>query len=63
MRTPSRADTDLRLTALLDPSVPFFLRLEGNPGFEPEQVLVVGTAPEAEIRDFASSLSATSTPE
>ena len=39
VRTPSRADTDLRLTALLDPSVPFFLRLEGNPDFAPEQVL------------------------
>ncbi len=39
VRTPSRADTDLRLTALLDPSVPFFLRLEGNPEFGPEQVL------------------------
>lgn len=34
-----------------------------TPGGEPEQVLVVGTAPEAEIRDFAGSLSATSTPE
>lgn len=33
-----------------------------TPGGEPEQVLVVGTAPDAEVRAFAESLSADSTP-
>ncbi|HEX5044828.1 MAG TPA: TonB-dependent receptor [Candidatus Polarisedimenticolaceae bacterium] len=39
VRTPSRVDTDLSLTALLNPNIPFFLRLQGDPGFEPERIL------------------------
>ena len=34
-----------------------------TPDGEPEQVLVVGTAPDEQVREFAGSLSATSTPE
>lgn len=33
-----------------------------TPDGEPEQVLVVGTAPDEQVRDFAASLSGTSTP-
>jgi iron complex outermembrane receptor protein len=39
VRTPSRVDTDLSFTALVNPAVPLFLRLQGNPRFEPERVL------------------------
>jgi iron complex outermembrane receptor protein len=39
VRTPSRVDTDLQLTALLNPAVPLFLRLSGQRSFQPEEVV------------------------
>ena len=35
VRTPSRVDTDLQLTALLNPAVPLFLRLSGQRSSQP----------------------------
>jgi len=39
VRTPSRVEEDLLLTATLSPIVPTFARLSGNNSFEPEKVL------------------------
>jgi len=39
VRTPSRVEEDLLLTATLSPIVPTFARLSGNNTFEPEKVL------------------------
>jgi iron complex outermembrane receptor protein len=39
VRTPSRIEHDLRLTALLDPTTPTFLRLVGDEGFRSESLL------------------------
>ncbi|MGH9575292.1 MAG: TonB-dependent receptor plug domain-containing protein [Candidatus Acidiferrales bacterium] len=42
VRTPSRLDQDLRLTELLLPSPPFYLRVTGSPSFKSEQMLGTG---------------------
>ena len=39
VRTPSRVEHDLTITALVDPQTPVFARLVGDPGFDAEKVL------------------------
>jgi len=38
LRVPSRIETDLSLTALVDPTTPTFVRLTGNKDFRPERL-------------------------
>jgi iron complex outermembrane receptor protein len=38
VRTPSRVETDYTTTSLANPAVPAFVRLQPNPGFEPEEL-------------------------
>jgi len=38
LRVPSRVESDLSLTALLDPSIPAFLRVMGTKDFKPERL-------------------------
>jgi iron complex outermembrane receptor protein len=60
VRTPSRVDTDLLLTVLLDPSLPLFARVIADKGFESETALVfeagyrarVGTGLTLEVAGF-----------
>jgi iron complex outermembrane receptor protein len=40
VRTPSRVERDLDLTASLDPARPVFVRVEGNPEFSSERAIV-----------------------
>jgi iron complex outermembrane receptor protein len=39
VRTPSRVETDYTTTSLLDPSIPYFVRLLPNSGFKPESLV------------------------
>jgi iron complex outermembrane receptor protein len=39
VRTPSRVETDYETASLANPAVPAFVRLQPNPGFEPEKLV------------------------
>jgi iron complex outermembrane receptor protein len=39
VRTPSRVETDYATTSLANPAVPAFVRLQPNPGFQPEKLI------------------------
>ncbi len=56
VRTPSRVETDYTTTSLLNPAIPYFVRLVPNPGFRAETLLAyeVGYRVQPMSRTFLS---------
>ena len=51
VRTPSRVEQDLAITAATSPTLPVFIRVTGDPGFRSEEALVFEAGYRARLRE------------